>query len=197
MKGHIWQSSALNLSGVGICQTKNVTLTKMKYVSINHGHQRCFFQFDIIINVLVSSFWFIWIQMLWVYGQYKCLVFSVRGPSLDVRIWSLKTVPALKGLTSWPLKKRLLDSKTNKSLLNTPFLKRLDQPLLEAWIRVSFPRLIHNSPFFAPENHVADITRTTVFSCQKPARWRTTRHLLTIRVITCDSQYWFNFGPAS
>ena len=30
-----------------------------------------FFQFEIIINVIVSSFWFIWIPMLWVYGQQK------------------------------------------------------------------------------------------------------------------------------
>ena len=29
-----------------------------------------FVQFKIIINVLVSSFWFIWIPMLWVYGHY-------------------------------------------------------------------------------------------------------------------------------
>ena len=28
-----------------------------------------FFQFEIIINVLVSSFWFIWIPMLWVYDH--------------------------------------------------------------------------------------------------------------------------------
>ena len=28
-----------------------------------------FFQFEIIINVLVSSFWFIWIPMLWLYGE--------------------------------------------------------------------------------------------------------------------------------
>ena len=30
-----------------------------------------FFQFKIIINVLVSSFWVIWIPMLWVYDLYK------------------------------------------------------------------------------------------------------------------------------
>ena len=28
-----------------------------------------FIQFEIPINVLVSSFWFIWIPMLWVYGH--------------------------------------------------------------------------------------------------------------------------------
>ena len=30
-----------------------------------------FFQFEIIIYVLVSSFWFIWKPLLWVYGLYK------------------------------------------------------------------------------------------------------------------------------
>ena len=30
-----------------------------------------FIQFEIIINVLVSSFWFIRIPMLWVYDDYK------------------------------------------------------------------------------------------------------------------------------
>ena len=30
-----------------------------------------FFQFEIIINILVGSFRLIWIPMLWVYGHYK------------------------------------------------------------------------------------------------------------------------------
>ena len=47
-----------------------LTLTTLKYICINHGDQRVF-QFEIIINVLVSSFWFIWIPMLWVYDDYK------------------------------------------------------------------------------------------------------------------------------
>ena len=41
-----------------------------------------FFQFEIITNVLVSSFHFIWIPMLWglwVYGHYEYLIHSVRG----------------------------------------------------------------------------------------------------------------------
>ena len=36
----------------------------------NLGGQNIFFQFEIIINVLVSSFRFIWIHMLWVYDHY-------------------------------------------------------------------------------------------------------------------------------
>ena len=51
---------------------------------------KCFFQFKIIINVLVSPFWFIWITMLWVYDN-TFLIISARGSTLDVRIWRLLT----------------------------------------------------------------------------------------------------------
>ena len=65
-----------------------------------------FFLFVVIINVHVSSFRFIWIPMLWVYGHYTCFnSFSVRNvfkrlnlTSTDVRFWCIKTVRALKGL---------------------------------------------------------------------------------------------------
>ena len=40
---------------------------------MSYGKQSVFFQFKIIINVLVSSLRFIWIPMLWVYGHYKYL----------------------------------------------------------------------------------------------------------------------------
>ena len=46
-----------------------------------------FFQFESIITVSVSSFRFIWIPMLWVYGQI-----------INLRIWRIKPVSALKGL---------------------------------------------------------------------------------------------------
>ena len=36
-----------------------------------------FFQFEIIINVLVSFFRFIWIHMSWVYGHYNVLFFQL------------------------------------------------------------------------------------------------------------------------
>ena len=59
-----------------------------------------FFQFEIIINVLVSSFCFIWIPMLWVHGHYTCLNPFTRQllTKLYVRFWCLKTVSALKEL---------------------------------------------------------------------------------------------------
>ena len=65
-----------------------------------------FLQFEIIKNVLVSSFRFIWISMLWVYEHYK-YVYSFRAvidlrcqnlTSADVRLWRLKLIPALNGL---------------------------------------------------------------------------------------------------
>ena len=52
------------------------------------------FLFEIIINVLVSSFWFIWIPMLWVYDQYKYFKSYSSGgggATLDVTIWRLQT----------------------------------------------------------------------------------------------------------
>ena len=56
------------------------------------------FQFEIIINVSVSSVRFIWILMLWVHAHYILFIFSVRGSTLDDRFWRLETVAALKGL---------------------------------------------------------------------------------------------------
>ena len=65
-----------------------------------------FFQFEIIIKILLSSLLFIWIPMLWVYGHYKYFnsvsvgnVFIRQNlTSTDVRFWRLKTVPVMKGL---------------------------------------------------------------------------------------------------
>ena len=39
----------------------------------------------------------IWKPVLWVYCRYKYVTFPVRGSTLDVRIWRLKSVPALAG----------------------------------------------------------------------------------------------------
>ena len=61
------------------------------------------FQFEIIINVLFSFFWFIWIPMWWVYNQYKFVYSHSAGidfkrqnlTSIDVRFWRLKSILAL------------------------------------------------------------------------------------------------------
>ena len=69
--------------------------------------QKCFFfQFEIVINVLVSSFRFICIPMLWVCGHYKYFTSFSAGidfrrqnlTSVDVRFWRPNSIPALKGL---------------------------------------------------------------------------------------------------
>ena len=68
------------------------------------GSQSFFFYFEIIINVLVSSFQFIWIPMLWVYCHYKYFYSYSAGidfirlnlTSVDVRFWRVKSVPDLQ-----------------------------------------------------------------------------------------------------
>ena len=67
-----------------------------EYFLYKPWRQKGFIQFAIIINVLVSSFWFIWIPMLWVYGHYKYfysysagIVF--RRQNLTSTIWRLQT----------------------------------------------------------------------------------------------------------
>ena len=47
---------------------------------------KCFFQFEIIINVLVSSFRLIWIPILWVYDLKNVLIVSMSKSPLDDRI---------------------------------------------------------------------------------------------------------------
>ena len=52
------------------------------------GRPKGFFQFKITINILVSSFRFIWIPMLWVYGHYLIMIknictLTVRGSNLE------------------------------------------------------------------------------------------------------------------
>ena len=62
-----------------------------------------FFQFEIIINVTVSSFRFIWISMLWVYRHYK--YFTAYSAGIDFRIGHLQTLldnlPSMICVWSW------------------------------------------------------------------------------------------------
>ena len=84
-----------------------LTLTTLKWFCIGLNH--VFFQFEIIFLykcLIVISFCFIWIPMLWFYDQYKCLNSFSAGTvfirqnltSTDVRFWRIKRVPALKGI---------------------------------------------------------------------------------------------------
>ena len=60
-----------------------------------------FFKFEIIINVLVTCFRFIWIPVLWVYINQKYFIFHSAEidfrrqdlTSTDVRSWRLKSIP--------------------------------------------------------------------------------------------------------
>ena len=54
----------------------------------NPWRPKGFFQFEIILNVLVSSFSPIW-PMLRVYAHFNMLPLTVRGSTLDVGIWRL------------------------------------------------------------------------------------------------------------
>ena len=72
----------------GVNVTLLSTFTTLIYICINHGDRR-FFQFKIIIDVLVRSFCLIWIFMLCVYDIYKDITLSVQGSTLDVVIYSL------------------------------------------------------------------------------------------------------------
>ena len=61
----------------------------LKYSSINHGDQRVF-QFEIIINVLVSSSRFIGIPEFGSMAIMNMLHLIVRGSTLHVRIWEVR-----------------------------------------------------------------------------------------------------------
>ena len=84
----LWTSSSETLNTHN--KYEILTLWALNYFCKNHGDQKFFFQFEIIINVLVSSFWFIWISMLWVYGHINIFTLAVWGSILVVRIWRLQ-----------------------------------------------------------------------------------------------------------
>ena len=67
-----------------------------EYVCINHVDQH-FLQFEIIKNILVSFYRFIWIHMLWVYSHDKYFTLSVQGSNLDVIIWRQSRYPHWQG----------------------------------------------------------------------------------------------------
>ena len=66
-----------------------LTLEALKYFCINHGDQRVFCQFEIIINVLVSSFRFFEYMcnesINIITNHHKFFIISVRGSTINVR----------------------------------------------------------------------------------------------------------------
>ena len=93
----LWSATRNNVT---LERSFNPYFTALKYVCINHGDQRVFLIWN-YHKCLSYFFRFIWIpklSWLWVYYHYNILILSVRGPSSDVGVWRLMTVPALKGL---------------------------------------------------------------------------------------------------
>ena len=104
---HVWCTlliDALNLCGKYnilvqiICQSKaktvivHITIRTQKYFLYKPWRPN-FFSNLLSSKFLVSSFWFIWKPMLWVYGHYKYFTLSVRDSTWDVRFWRLKSFP--------------------------------------------------------------------------------------------------------
>ena len=77
-------------------------LTRLKHFCTNHGDQRIFSIWN-QYKFLLSCFRFIWICMLWAYGNYKYFYSYSAGidfsrqnlTSVDVRFWCLKSIPVL------------------------------------------------------------------------------------------------------
>ena len=70
-------------SQIRLFACKAVWKVQPKYI-FKPWRPKFFFQYEIIINVLVMSFRFIWIPMLWVYGHYTYFTLAVRGSTLDI-----------------------------------------------------------------------------------------------------------------
>ena len=90
-------------------KTITFTLTTLNYLCLNYGAQRVFFQFEIIKNVLVTSFSFICSRIrvgtnIVVISGERVNAGLQRGTvfirqnltSVDVRFWCIKTAPAPK-----------------------------------------------------------------------------------------------------
>ena len=72
----------LNIDNKFVCLYLHLQRWKILY---KPWRPNVFFQFEISVKGLVSSFSFIWIpSMLWIYGKYKCLIISVLK---TVRRW--------------------------------------------------------------------------------------------------------------
>ena len=69
---------------------QTLTLATLTSFCINHWDKMFFFLIWNHHKSSFSSFCFIWIPMVWVYGHYKYFTLSLRRPTLDVRIWRLK-----------------------------------------------------------------------------------------------------------
>ena len=105
------QSSQQDLRLIYISHSsRNMSLSQRHFNSENAEiclykpwRQKGYFQFENLMNDLLSSFRFIWIPMLWVYDHQKYFYSFSAGidfrrqnlTSTDVSFWWLKSIPAL------------------------------------------------------------------------------------------------------
>ena len=81
-----------------LAEKPNTSLFEINpYNHINHG-AKGFFQFEIMTNVLVSSFCFIWIPVLWVYDQYNFFNSSSAGAVFRRQILTSKDDPSAESV---------------------------------------------------------------------------------------------------
>ena len=93
-----------------------------------------------LINVLVSSFCFIWIHIFLVMSL-RSLILSVQGSTLDVRFWRLKSIPALMELTHCLIKHtRHFGSKGVVQFFGSNNLCKSSRKSLICFVFVLFPR---------------------------------------------------------
>ena len=85
---HVSRSS-LSMAGLSLCPLDEPFINSYNAELFLYKPWRCFFHFEIIINVLVTSFWLIGIPMLWVYDHYKYFNAFNAGSSLYVKIQNL------------------------------------------------------------------------------------------------------------
>ena len=114
LKGVKWPDTPFKHQGNYVLRCEHIIWQHGCFNTYNAGifwyKPKCFF--ENILNVLVTSFCFIGIPMLWVYGHYyKHYNFSnsfsvwtdfrrqnLASIEMNVKFWRLKAVPVLKGL---------------------------------------------------------------------------------------------------
>ena len=107
-----------------------LTLTTLKDFCINYETKRVF-QFEIIINVLVSSFCFLLTSMLWVYDYYT--LFTSYGTEIEFRRHNLTSID----VRFWPLKSKL-------SWMVIYALALLCMRRMYIYMNIALRRLLHN-----------------------------------------------------
>ena len=115
-----------------------------------------FFQFEIILNGIVSSFRFIWIPMLWIYGHNNYTFIAgidfrrQNLTSTDVSFWRLMSVPALKV--------------ANRRTPASPLSMTLPNTEESLWDVEQFQRLFRNWCWHSETPILAPLTTDTITS---------------------------------